>query len=260
MSAVVTSDRLLTISIDDGHPSDLRTAELLGELGLKATFYVSPRNEEHARLLQKPQLRELAERFEIGGHTYNHAVLTRISVSDARAEIVDGKAWLEDVLGQPVTSFCYPRGKFNRTVVRLVKEAGFTGARTTWSDRLELPKDPFVAGVTTQAYSHPLRIHVRHALLERNTRGLINFVRLFHGGLDWCNRVERAAQIVSLRGGVVHLWFHSWEIDRRGEWADLRRVLACVSDEYQLVPITNGTLFRLAGRGTTTDGQAVSVR
>ena len=36
----------LTISVDDGHPTDFKSAELLARYGLKATFYIPARNPE----------------------------------------------------------------------------------------------------------------------------------------------------------------------------------------------------------------------
>ena len=37
---------MVTISVDDGHPSDRRAADLLDDLGYAATFYVPARNSE----------------------------------------------------------------------------------------------------------------------------------------------------------------------------------------------------------------------
>ena len=42
-----------------------------------------------------------------------------------------------------------------------------------------LPHDAFLGGATTQAFSHPRRIHARHAVVERNWRGAANYMRIF---------------------------------------------------------------------------------
>ena len=234
----------LTLSIDDGHPADLRTADLLEEFGLAATFYVPAANSER-EVLGEPEVRALAERFEVGAHTYHHVTLPRLPAEEARREIVDGKAWLEDVVGKPVVAFCYPGGKFNARVAGLVAEAGFAGARTCAQNVLESPGNPFFWGISTQAFSHPRRIQIRHAAREGNWSGLANFVRVFRGAVDWEVHFDRAVSHVAEHGGVAHLYLHSWEIDEQGDWPKLRRVLQRLHGRDDLTTVTNGELFTM---------------
>jgi peptidoglycan-N-acetylglucosamine deacetylase len=104
------NSRYITVSVDDGYPADSRAADLLNKYGLQATFYIPARNPEHP-VMAAGQIRELSRGFEIGGHTYNHAALKSLSTEKAWEEIYDGKRWLEDLLGEPVVSFCYPQGQ-----------------------------------------------------------------------------------------------------------------------------------------------------
>ena len=238
------TDAYLTISIDDGHPLDLRVAELLEQGGLKATFYVSA-SDEVRPVMSKQQVRELCGRFEIGSHTYHHVPLKSLRDEQVRTEIVDGKRWLEDTTGLPARSFCYPRGKFTARTVELVKEAGFLGARTCYFNRNEMPRDPYRAGVSTHAYSHSALIQIRHALLEANFRGLADFFLIHKGARDWEAHFHHALDTVELHGGVAHLYFHSWEIEQEGQWDKLARILEHVSHRKQLMPVTNGELFAL---------------
>src|SRR6202035_2725014 len=120
-------DRFVTISVDDGHVTDFRPAGLLKRYGLQATFYIPARNPERS-VMNASQIRELASTFEIGAHTLNHAPLKSLPDSQAWMEISEGKRWLEDTIGKPALSFCYPRGKFNGSTPALVKRAGFLGA------------------------------------------------------------------------------------------------------------------------------------
>jgi peptidoglycan/xylan/chitin deacetylase (PgdA/CDA1 family) len=116
----------VTFSVDDGHPSDLRTADLLRKYDLKATFYVPAQNAERP-VMAHYQVRDLARSFELGAHTRNHLRLTGLPEEKAKAEVLEGKMWLEDLIGSPVTSFCYPGGKFNSRIVDIVEQAGFLG-------------------------------------------------------------------------------------------------------------------------------------
>src|SRR5919108_3484928 len=114
------AQRYVTFSIDDGVPEDLRTAELLDEFDPKATFYVPARNPT-AELLAPANIRELSKRFEVGAHSFNHRSLKGLTDAEIHDEVVRGKRWLEDTISDDVISFCYPLGKFDRQVARVVK-------------------------------------------------------------------------------------------------------------------------------------------
>src|SRR5436190_13479271 len=87
----------ITTSWDDGHPLDLRVAELLAKYDLRGTFYV-PRSAERGTMTAA-QIRELSGAFEVGAHTLHHVVLTRAPEAQARQEIAGSKSWLEDLTG-----------------------------------------------------------------------------------------------------------------------------------------------------------------
>jgi peptidoglycan/xylan/chitin deacetylase (PgdA/CDA1 family) len=232
----------ITISVDDGHATDLRTADLLDEVGLRATFYIPATNRERP-VMSNDEIRSVAARFEVGGHTFHHQPLTGLEPVESRREIVDGKAWLEDVSESPVRSFCYPRGKFNAGLARQVEAAGFACARTCRLNLTGRPANPYTWGVSTQASSHSRPIQIRHAAIERNWSGLANFLRIFRAAADWEDHFGLAARHVASHGGIAHLFLHSWEIDRHDEWDKLRRLLVRVRDDYSLVSVTNGELF-----------------
>lgn len=235
-------ERYLTISVDDGHPTDSRTADLLRDAGLKATFYVPATNPQRP-VMSPAALRALADSFEIGAHTFNHCALAPLADREALREIRDGKSWLEDRIGQPVVSFCYPLGKFNRRTPALVREAGLAGARTSMFNLHALPDDPYLAGVSTHARYYPRHVQLRHALLEGNFRGAWNFVAVHRLARDWARHFTAALDWVDRRGGVAHLYLHSWEIDANGDWDTLAALLARAASYDRLVRVTNGELF-----------------
>ncbi len=237
-------DRFITISVDDGHVTDLKAAELLNKYGLDATFYVPVHNPERP-VMPAAQIRELAVRFEIGAHTLNHVPLTSVSQARAWTEIVEGKHWLENTVGKAVLAFCYPRGKFNTTTALLVKKAGFVGARTCFFNLHDFPRDPFRWGVSTHAHVHSKALQVRHALLEGNFRGMWNFFRYYNGETDWKQQFFNGLEQVAENGGIAHLYLHSWEIEQGREWDNLESVFAAIAQRRCFKPITNGGLFNL---------------
>jgi len=77
-------------------------------------------------------LREMhRNRIEIGSHTMNHPILSKIDTSLLDMEIAASKQMIEQQLGEKIHSFCYPNSApedINDSVVSAVRKAGFSGA------------------------------------------------------------------------------------------------------------------------------------
>lgn len=236
--------KYLTISVDDGYPSDLRSAELLKKHGLKATFYIPKMNPER-EVIGESDIKAIATSFEIGAHTCAHVSLRNIPLSRVKKEVEEGKDWLQQLLGREIVSFCYPQGKFNPLVISAVRDSGFKGARTCMYNLNDFPKDPFLWGLSTHAYNHPRAVQIRHALLENNFKGLLNFFFVQKGSVDWVNHFKFSVEHVRRNGGIAHLYLHSWEMDKLGEWARLEDLFRYLSGINDLERATNGELFAM---------------
>jgi peptidoglycan/xylan/chitin deacetylase (PgdA/CDA1 family) len=237
-----TKGKYVTISVDDGHPTDLRTVDLLHKYGLKATFYIPGANAE--RVVMKPsEVREIDRQFEVGSHTINHLRLTRLPAQEAWRQISDGKKLSEDTLGHEVVSFCYPGGKFNQRVEKQVAEAGFLAGRTCRYFLNDYPKNPFSWDISTYANTYPAYVQVRHCFLEYNFAGAYKYLTTFKARVPWAAQFICALEDVSRNGGMAHLYFHSWEIDQNGEWDVLESLFKAIG-QYSLTPVTNGYLYR----------------
>jgi len=237
-------DKFLTISVDDGHPTDQRSAELLNKYGLKATFYIPKINSERD-VMSESDIKKIADTCEIGGHTYGHKPLTGIGYDQVKKEVQEGKDWIEQLLGKEVVAFCYPQGKVNRLAVKAVKAAGFKGARTCMYNLNDFPRNPFLWGVGTHAYSHHRTVQIRHAILEKNFKGLVNFFLIHKGSVDWINHFKLVVEYVEHNGGIAHLYFHSWEIDKLNEWRQLEDLFRYLSAKKNFKRLTNGELFMI---------------
>ena len=103
-------------------------------------------------MMNAAQIQQLHQAgMEIGGHTTNHPILTRIDHDKAYTEIESGKKLLEDIIQAPVRLFAYPNGKPERDYstehVAILKEIGFDaavstawGAATKDTDIYQLPR------------------------------------------------------------------------------------------------------------------------
>ena len=86
---------------------------------------------------------------------------------------------------------------------------------------------------------------LRHAALERNFAGMVNFLRTYNGATDWQRHFFYALEHVERYGGIAHLYLHSWEIDECGQWDQLEDVLAATSRRSDFSKVSNGVLFQL---------------
>lgn len=218
-----------TTSWDDGHPHDLRVAELLTKYGFQGTFYVPWRNSEGRPVMSTNELRMLGGSFEIGAHTLDHVRLGAVGNSRARGQILDGKRRLEDVLGRTLTGFCYPGGEHNARIRRLVREACFDYARTTNNFHARAGADSFRVPTTLQLYRHTPITYAKNFARrgEWGARARIACEALRAPTLEVLLR--RLFDVIEARGGIFHLWGHSWELDEHGLWPVLERFLARTS-------------------------------
>lgn len=223
----------MTTSWDDGDPLDLRVAELLAQYGLSGTFYVPCQN-GHA-VLAEAQVRDLAQSFEVGAHTVHHVDLTSVANATAQTEITESKQKIEFVTGRRCKSFCFPKGRFGKRHVEMVREAGFKTARTVEMLSLDDPRE--VGGIaiiptTMQAFPHAKLSYWKNLAKRFRTN---NLPMLFAIGAakDWASAAISLLWLAKERGGVFHLWGHSWEIEKAGEWSNLESVFQAMREMKQ---------------------------
>lgn len=244
---------VLTTSWDDGHPLDMKLAEMLARHGVTGAFYVPARNRRDRPVMTPSDLRQLAAAgFEIGSHTLDHRRLSGLSRAEARRQMADGRAALEDMLGRPVAGFCFPGGRSGRWGRALARELGFSHARTTQMLSFDPGADPFAMATTAQIYPHRTPALWRNWL--RHGGGIDRLATL--RALKLRNGDDPAAALGDVlaalaaraaeRGGVLHLWGHSWEIEACGLWATLDRALAAAAAAFPPERrLDNHTLARL---------------
>lgn len=153
--------RLASITFDDGFASTVREAmPILAERGGSSSMYVStgllggphPRMPETEIMGASDALELLAMGMEVGGHTVDHPYLPSLPYNEMLDQLRRSRAFLEDLLGQPVKTMAYPFGAFDENVIRAAGEAGYELAcgcsgPAPWSP-LSLPREPVFPNVT----------------------------------------------------------------------------------------------------------------
>ena len=85
--------------------------------------------------------------MQIGAHTITHPILASTEIEFARKEISESKAFLENLLGEPVGLFAYPNGKPGVDYLpehsSLVQQLGFDAAVSTAQACAKKETDPY---------------------------------------------------------------------------------------------------------------------
>jgi hypothetical protein len=242
----MSKSTIITTSWDDGHPLDFRLADLLSKYDLKGTFYI-PQNNPEQRILDKKGIKTLSQGFEIGGHTLNHVNLLAVDLARAENEIKGCKLWLEDTLGDQIKAFCYPRGKFNAKHKKIVGESGFYYARTV--ELLSTNIDDLLSASTTiQLFNQPLVAYVKNNLKRRKPGQIFYFMSKIHiHQLRLTKIAELYLQQAVEKGGVFHVWGHSWEIEQLGLWKQLEEIFKVLYKIPNAKYLTNSQLVDING-------------
>ncbi len=150
-------EKTIIFTFDDGFETCYtQAAQILVEHGFLATIFLvsgycgknndwpgQPADIPRWPLMSWEQIRALDQMgFEIGAHTHQHARLDLVNEVTLESEILQSKAIIEDQLGHPVDTFCYPYGRYSLPIKNLVQE-NFRAACSTRLGFASLASDPY---------------------------------------------------------------------------------------------------------------------
>jgi len=144
----------VSITFDDGYLDNLRVAApILIEQDIPFTVFVTSNfvRNNMPGFLGPADLRELAglPGVEIGAHGVTHTALTQCDNLKLHSELHDGKKYLEDIIGQPITSIAYPHGEANSIVEDEVAATGYKLAVCSQFDINRSGSNPLMLSRTT---------------------------------------------------------------------------------------------------------------
>ncbi len=119
------------ITFDDANEDNYTTAfPIMQKYGFTGVLYVPVDYIGLPDYLTVAQIEEMsAAGWEVGSHTLSHPIdFLTMSNASLRAEIVDSRARLEDLLGVPILTFAYPFGDVSPAAVDYVHFAGYMAA------------------------------------------------------------------------------------------------------------------------------------
>ncbi len=137
-------DTLVSLTFDDGNADNFASAAVLKQYGLHATFYIPSGLVGTQGFMTWDQLHSLQnDGNEIGGHTFDHVKLGGLDPATLRHEICDDRQNLV-AHGFDPASFAYPFGNYDQQVLQIVKECGYSDARTIRGGPEQTsPPDPY---------------------------------------------------------------------------------------------------------------------
>ncbi len=157
----------VVVTIDDGHESSMRAADLFEMHGVKATFFLTrDRCLKKSGFIREPQIRELRKRgFSLGTHGTTHRKLTFMSKQACAEELRGSKEWLEGVIAEEVRYMAAPAGFINAQVFHLASGFGYSliGTCREWMNSAQMMLLP----------SRVNRVNVRHHFSLRTFRHAI---------------------------------------------------------------------------------------
>jgi peptidoglycan/xylan/chitin deacetylase (PgdA/CDA1 family) len=119
------STRALALTFDDGpHPEWTPAAlDMLGRAGVHATFFLIGREvQRHPDIVR----RIVAEGHAVGGHSFDHTVITGQSSAALVADLARCRDAIADASGAVTRLFRPPKGEVSFGSIRTVCRAGFT--------------------------------------------------------------------------------------------------------------------------------------
>lgn len=229
--------KIITTSWDDGHPLDLKLLKLLNRYNIPATLYI-PRTNDENPVLNDDEIKKISMDFDIGSHTLNHLRINNISNEESYYQILNGKNWLENLIGKKIITFCYPGGKYNSDTKEIVKSCGIEYARTVEIFNTAI-NDGLNAPTTIQLKPN-MPISILKNLVKRkkimNSASFIFMHRLNSDPLYW---TEYFLNKISEEGGIFHLWGHSWEIEKFDLWYTLEKILIILREKDEFILCNN---------------------
>jgi peptidoglycan/xylan/chitin deacetylase (PgdA/CDA1 family) len=195
-------------SWDDGSTADLRMADLMAKYEIETIFYwpsmigAAKDLAMTSSWLSEKDCEQIASKFEIGSKSVTNKPMNKRMIQAISMEIHSSKKYWQDVTGQEIKSFAYPRNSLNSLNKALIKGAGYTTARTSITGSLNPGNDPHSIQCTVQIGID--RIEYKEKSWELFAQEMINK----------CDD-----------NSIFHIFGSSWDIESYNDWNALESLI-----------------------------------
>lgn len=195
-------------SWDDGTKADLRMADLMAKYNIATIFYWPAMLEKAKNMaftsswLSEKECKEIALRFPVGSHSVTHQPMSKMSIPQVSMEISDSKKYWQDLTGQDIDSFAYPKKSLNTMIKMLIKGAGYKSARTSVPGLLSPGDDPYEIKCTVQ----------------------VGVDRIEYNEKSW-ELFSDEMRLKANENSIFHLFGSSWDVEAVNDWENLEVLL-----------------------------------
>lgn len=128
--------------------SAIKKNKLIKRLSIILKIKPSNKYSKNYRIMNWQQVKKLASNdlFEIGGHSLNHDILTRLSVSEMKKNIKQSISLLEKKLNKKIKHYSYPEGQstdYNDNIKKYLRSLGIKICPTAINGVAKLDDDDF---------------------------------------------------------------------------------------------------------------------
>jgi len=135
----------IILTFDDGYKDNFDYAyPVLKKYGFKGTFFIVTSLVGAKGYLTWDDIGEMAkDRMFIEAHGSTHVDLTLLSNDGIAQQVTQATESLQSHLNVTPRVYCYPAGKFNQTVINILREKGYRAAVSTRYGCVHYPDDLF---------------------------------------------------------------------------------------------------------------------
>jgi peptidoglycan/xylan/chitin deacetylase (PgdA/CDA1 family) len=123
----------VAITFDDAYEDVLQVKDFIKERGIRPTLFVIASKKPNRieldtkrSIMTKKQILSLVkDGWQIGCHTLTHPDMNTLSETEIEKEVVLSKKQLEKALGLRISYIAYPKGRYNRRILKAAERAKY---------------------------------------------------------------------------------------------------------------------------------------